>query len=136
MNEMPTLTGSCACGTMRYRVTLDLGKGTSRCNCTGCTKRGWWSAAVPTSEFTLLDGADVIVAERENPYFTGFRCPGCGLLVYRYVTLPEAGGPKVDVNVRTLDDVALDGVLVTWRDGLHDTWEVLGTAPHQAARPS
>ena len=134
-NEAPTLHGSCVCGAVRYQIALDLQQPTSRCNCTACTKRGWWSASAAESAFAVVAGHDQVERGPENPYFTVHRCPSCGIVVYGTVSAPEAGGPKVSINVRTLDDVDLHGVPVLWLDGLHDTWAPLGTTRHEAPAP-
>ena len=39
-----THTGSCHCGSVRFECDLDLADGTSKCNCSICTKGRFWKA--------------------------------------------------------------------------------------------
>lgn len=129
-------SASCACRAVKLRVCVDLAAGTSRCNCTTCRKRGWWSVAVPTSAVEIVEGSEHIVVGKENPYWTGRTCGRCGVVLFGFVAAPEAGGPKISLNVRVLDDVELHGVPVLWLDGLNDTWEPIATVPHVATEPT
>ncbi|MBX2799736.1 MAG: aldehyde-activating protein [Myxococcales bacterium] len=114
---------------------MDLAKGTVRCNCRGCTKRGWWMARTGPDAVEILAGEDHVSEAPANPYFQRRTCSACHVTLFGTVRAPEAGGPGTNVNVRLLDDVTLEGVSVTWLDGLSDTWEVLGTVPHVPVDP-
>ncbi|MEZ4235035.1 MAG: aldehyde-activating protein [Myxococcota bacterium] len=133
--DVEALEGSCVCGAVRYRARVDLSSGTMRCNCTSCTKWGRWSVRAPVDAVAIVAGEDVVALSAPNPYGVTRSCPKCGIKLFSYVEAPEAGGPCVNVNVRTLDGVDLHGVPVTWLDGRHDTWAPLGTAPHQVPEP-
>lgn len=48
--------GSCHCGKIRYELDLDLSKGTSKCNCSYCSKVRNWSSMVKPNAFHLITG--------------------------------------------------------------------------------
>lgn len=126
-----TYRGSCFCGAVGYEAELDLAEDTVRCNCTFCTKTGWWSAYVKPDAFRLLQGQDRLIRfASKNPMVEETTCGGCGVRAYGHGNIPELGGEYYQVNLRCLDEANLEGVKVIHVDGLHDTWEPLGTSVH------
>lgn len=120
-----TYSGSCRCGAVRFEVDLDLMAGTTRCNCTYCTKTGWWGVIVKPAAFRLTAGADLF-AQRDPAQWAVRRfCPTCHLNPYGEGDIPQIGGPFVSINVRCLDGVDLTGVPIRHLDGQHDTWAEL-----------
>jgi len=135
-----TFKGSCHCGAVRYEADLDLGSGSTRCNCTFCAKLGAWMAQVQVGDFRLLSGAEQLFdAHPNNPMVEGTTCRSCGIMAFGHGNVPEMGGEYYQVNVRCLDGVDVTGMSVLHLDGLHDTWAPLGTTvaapPVPGARP-
>lgn len=113
-----TYEGSCHCGRVRFRATLDLGE--SRvCNCSMCTKKGFIHAIIAPEKFELLSGADALSTYTFN---TGVAkhtfCRHCG--IHAFYT-PRSHPDKVDVNVRCLEGVDLDALHPALFDGKN--WE-------------
>jgi hypothetical protein len=109
--------GSCGCGRVTYEVELDLAKGTTKCNCTFCWKRRWWSAKVEPSGFRSIAGHDQIT--------NGF-CKHCGVRPYGKVEKAEWNdGEYWSINVACLDDLdpaELATAPVMYCDGRADNW--------------
>jgi hypothetical protein len=115
--------GGCVCGAVRYEVELDLGAGTSRCNCSICTKASLWSAMVRPEAFTLLAGEDDLADYQRGGKFSHFLfCKRCGVRSFSRGDAPWMGGPYVSIQVACLDDADLGGVTVLHFDGRHDNW--------------
>jgi hypothetical protein len=121
---MPTHTGACHCGQVRFRVHAELSEITV-CNCSMCTKKGFIHLIVPTSQFELLTGHHELTCYRFN---TGLAkhtfCKHCG--THPFYT-PRSDPDKVDVNVRCLDGVDVDALRPRQFDG--QNWErAIGSA--------
>ena len=127
-----TYRAGCHCGAWRYEIALDLTPGTTRCNCTWCSKHGWWGAIAKPEDFRLLAAPETQreAAEKTPGLYEVFRphCTVCGVIPFGRGDIPEIGGQYVSVNVRALEGVSLSGVTVRYLDGLHDTWAVVREA--------
>ena len=53
-----TYQGSCHCGAVAFEAKIDFDKGTTRCNCSLCTKSRFWFAIVAPEEFEVERGDD------------------------------------------------------------------------------
>lgn len=115
---MPTFTGGCHCGRVRFRVTAALDR-VSECNCSICTKKGILHLIVPRDRFELLAGADELTTYEFNTRVAKHRfCRHCGIHSF-YV--PRSDPDKIDVNARCLDGVDPATLATTRFDGRH--WE-------------
>ncbi len=103
---------------MRFEVTTTLDR-VVECNCSICARKGYLHHIVPQEAFRLVSGADSLATYR---FGTGIAqhhfCRACGVASF-YV--PRSHPDRIDVNVRCLDDVALDGLAIARFDGRN--WE-------------
>ena len=113
-----TYEGGCHCGRVRFRVTAQLTE-RHECNCSMCIKKGFLHLIVPPEQFELLSGRDDLTTYQFNTRTAQHTfCRHCGIHPF-YV--PRSDPDKIDVNVRGLDGVDLDGLPVTRFDGRN--WE-------------
>ncbi len=130
--------GSCHCGNVKYKVQLDLAKGTGRCNCTFCTKSRWWGAMVMPQAFQLISGLDSLSDYTKSKPFT-FKgndtvepnsvhhlfCKNCGVRAFGRGHIPELGGEYYSVNIACLDNVDFKEVMqapMQYFDGRTNNW--------------
>jgi hypothetical protein len=118
--------GGCVCGAVRYQATIDFSNGTSRCNCSICTKASLWSVMVRPEAFTLLAGADNLTDFQRGGKFGHFVfCKTCGVRSFGHGDAPWMGGAyyAIHVNCLDLEEGELAGVLIKHFDGRHDDWQ-------------
>ena len=121
-----TYQGSCHCGAVRYEADMDLSQGTFKCNCSICFKSRAWLAAVPASEFRLLEGE----ASLRDYQFGQKRihhqfCAQCGVRPFSYAR-DQKGNLSYAVRVNCLDGVESGDLVdapVKYFDMLHDDFK-------------
>jgi hypothetical protein len=122
-----TYHGSCHCGAVRFECDLDLADGTSKCNCSFCSKNRFWKAIASGKAFRLLQGKETL-----TEYLFGsktiqhFFCSRCGVKPFGRGHLDQLGGEFHAVNVACLDNITADELVnapVHYEDGRHDKWE-------------
>jgi len=123
MRAVPTFTGGCHCGVVRFEVDVELAR-IRACNCSICTRKGYLHAIVPREYFRLLAGADDLATYRFGTMTAQHRfCRHCGVAGF-YV--PRSHPDAIDVNVRCLDGVDVPALAVRAFDGRN--WEAsIGT---------
>ncbi len=122
-------TGSCHCGAVHYEATLDLSKGTIRCNCSICKKARAWFTFVGEKDFRLLKGNDSMASYqwtppgKPGPFLTYRFCKTCGIRIYATGDAEFMGGRFYALAISTLDDVSTDELAAAplkFIDNLHD----------------
>lgn len=117
-NKPTTYEGGCHCGAVRFQVIVD-DWDVQDCNCSICSKKGFLHLIVPSEQFTLLQGADVLTTYTFN---TGTAkhtfCRICGIHPFYQ---PRSHPDGFDINVRCLDGSVLGQFRIVPFDGAH--WE-------------
>ncbi len=116
---MPTHTGGCHCGRVRFEVQAPARLEVLDCDCSICTKCGFLHLIVPEDDFRLLQGSESLTAYTFN---TGTAqhlfCSVCGVKsFYRPRTHPDG----ISVNVHCLDEGSVESMNITPFDGRN--WE-------------
>jgi hypothetical protein len=120
-----TYTGGCPCGAVRFETDIDLDAGTSKCNCSMCTKSRMWGAIVKPDAFRLLSGEADLADYQPNRYHQLF-CKHCGVRSYGWGENPHLGGKFYAVRVACLEGVDIDELVnapITYFDGANENWE-------------
>jgi hypothetical protein len=102
-------------------------EGTSKCNCSVCTKTRCWKAIVKANAFRLLQGEDVLADYQfSRTAIHHLFCSRCGVKAFGSGNMEELGGKFSAVNVACLDE-AIDEELaqapVTYENGRNDRWD-------------
>jgi hypothetical protein len=124
---MKTYKGSCHCGKVRFEAELDLSAGSSKCNCSICTKTRNWGVSVKPDAFRLLAGAQDLSDYKFTPDSTIHHefCKHCGVRPFGRGFIKEVGGDFVSIKLCCLDEVAPEELLVgpvTYCDGRANNW--------------
>jgi hypothetical protein len=116
MSEVKDYQGSCHCGAVRYRVSLDLTKPAIQCNCSMCGRTGTLLQFVPPDSFKLEKGEESL-----TDYQFGKKsihhlfCKVCG--VKSFARGMGQKGPMVAINTRCLEGFELEKMNITQFDG-------------------
>jgi hypothetical protein len=130
--SVKTYKGSCHCGAVRYEADLDLSTGTTRCNCSYCSKvRAWFSFAKGKDKFRLLAGSDALTSYqwtppgRTQPFLTFSFCKTCGVRTFARGEMEQLGGVFHAIACATLDDAYddLTAAPIRFVDGKHGNYE-------------
>ena len=115
-----SLIASCICG--RARITLPrTPDSVSHCNCSMCSKTGFWGIYFPSDELRIDGEFDSYVREdMSEPCLRSHRCRHCGVVTH-WTPLSDPPHDRMGVNARLLEPGALDGVPVREVDGR--SWE-------------
>ena len=127
-------TGSCHCGAVRFECELDLAEGTSKCNCSICSKSRFWKAIVKKDAFQLLEGEGALSDYQfGNHSIHHLFCSRCGVKPFglAHLDIPDFRGERLvgdyyAVNVASLDDATTDELAnapVRYEDGRNNHWE-------------
>jgi hypothetical protein len=110
--------GSCHCGRIAFEVEGEIG-GLEECNCSICRRKGYLHWYVDPERFHLLTKAQDLATYQFGTHTAKHHfCPVCGVApFYR----PRSDPDKIDVNVRCLEGVELEGLPIRRFDGR--SWE-------------
>jgi len=122
-----TYRGSCHCGKVRFEAELDLSAGSSKCNCSICTKTRNWGISVKPDAFRLLSGAEDLSDYKFTPESTIHHefCKHCGVRPFGRGFIEEMGGDFVSVKLCCLDQVNPEELVsapVMYCDGRANNW--------------
>ncbi|QND52424.1 GFA family protein [Phyllobacterium sp. 628] len=122
-----TYHGSCHCQSVRFECDIDLQNGTSKCNCSSCSKGRFWKAFVGRDAMRIVAGADNLAEYRfGSKTIAHFFCKTCGVKPFGRGEMEAMGGVFYAVNLVCLDDLTTEELLaapVDYQDGLHNQWE-------------
>lgn len=109
---MTTLTARCHCGATRIRLA-HAPTALTACNCSFCFKRGALWAYYPVGDVLVLEDAHTVGYSRDPALHTHYHCAVCGCGTHSALSCtwtedgPDFSAPRIAVNARLLDDVAL-----------------------------
>jgi hypothetical protein len=122
--------GSCHCGKLSYTVDEELPTKAVQCNCSICRRRAPLHHFTTPDKFTFRGSEDDFASYRWNTGNVRFEfCKTCGCAPFAHGTGPQ--GPMVEINLRCVDDIEVDGLEITFFDGAHKL-----PGPEQRAQPA
>jgi hypothetical protein len=124
--SVKTYTGGCHCGAVRYEADIDLAAGTTKCNCSICTKLRKWGTLIKPDAFRLLAGEqDLSSYQFGGKVGTYLFCKHCGIHSFSKGYLEFLGGDFISINLASLNnatDSELAGAPVQYNDGRNNNW--------------
>ncbi|MFZ6750865.1 GFA family protein [Undibacterium sp. Ren11W] len=106
-----TITGSCHCGKIAFRIEGDIPTELTRCTCSYCSKRGALLAYYQPVQFQVTASASDDAIYRWNTMLVAHHfCSGCGCATYSDSPAFEPDGSwdhrsrRICVNARLFDD--------------------------------
>ncbi|MCQ4164610.1 GFA family protein [Tahibacter harae] len=109
-------SGSCHCGNVKFEVEGQL-DGVMSCNCSMCQRKGALMWFVPRDALSLQTPEEKLATYTFNKHVIQHRfCPDCGIHPYGEGS-DRQGNRMAAVNVRCLDDVAIESLAVKHVDG-------------------
>ncbi len=109
------LIGTCHCGGVAFRVASRPERA-FRCNCSYCSRRGWYTGYAGSDEFELIRGTGELAAYR---FGTGeaehFFCRHCGIHTHFFSNY--AGKAQYAYNISCCDDIDPASLPLQWIDG-------------------
>ena len=119
-----TITGSCHCGKMAFRIEGELPVALTRCTCSFCSKRGALHAYYRPAQFrlTMATGGDAIYRWNTELVAHHF-CSGCGCATFSDSPAFESDGTwdgstrRIGVNARLFDHFDVAAMPVEVIDG-------------------
>ena len=101
--------GSCHCGRIAFDVEGEF-DAVMECNCSHCSRKGYLLWFVPREHLRVSTPEADMASYRFNKHAIDHRfCPHCGCAPFGLGNGPD-GQPMAAINVRCLDDVALDSL--------------------------
>jgi len=109
-------SGSCHCGTVKFEVEFEP-KTATVCNCSICTKRGYWLDFVSEENFKLISGAEHLQDYQFNKHVLHHMfCRNCGVGAFTRGQAPN-GAKIVALNLRCIEGIELDRLEIRHHDG-------------------
>jgi len=125
---MPTHTGGCHCGLVRFEVIAPAKLEVADCDCSICRKFGYLHLIVPAERFKLISGRESLSTYSFNTHTAKhFFCSSCGVKSF-YV--PRSHPDGISVNARCIESDTVESMSVTPFNGRE--WEK-GRAAHRDA---
>ena len=126
-----TYSGSCHCGAVRFQADIDLSHGTTKCNCSLCTKARAWFVVVKAAQVRLLAGEDALAhyqwtpPGKPRPALHYHFCKTCGIRIFARGNNASLGGAFYAVAVGALDDAEPDELArsIKYVDGRHERYD-------------
>jgi hypothetical protein len=104
-----TYRGTCHCKAIEFECDLDLERGSSRCNCSFCTKARFWMTVAKPDAVRILRGDSLTdyqkaPSTKSEPFLHFYFCKTCGVRPFtKGGYLPAMGSEFYAINIAALD---------------------------------